>query len=79
MNVAPPFSDKTLVRSTALSLLILILTTVLGPLQAFLETVPLDTGQWLACTGAALPVLVLSEARVLVHHRRSQTPRGAER
>jgi P-type Ca2+ transporter type 2C len=72
-------ADKTLVRSTALSVLILILTTVLGPLQAFLETVPLDTGQWLACTGAALPVLVLSEARVLVHHRRSQTPRGAER
>jgi Ca2+-transporting ATPase len=63
-------SDKTFVRSTALSVLTLILTTVLGPLQAFLGTVALDTGQWLVCVGAALPVLIASEVRVLVRRRR---------
>ena len=64
-------SDKTLVKSTALSVVTLVLTTVLGPLQAFLETVPLDVGQWLVCTAAALLVLVLSEVRVLVRRHRS--------
>ena len=63
-------SDKTFVRSTALSVVTLVLTTVLGPLQAFLGTVALDTGQWLVCVGAALPVLVASELRVLVSRRR---------
>ena len=63
-------SDKTFVRSTALSVLTLILTTVLGPLQAFLGTVALDTRQWLVCVAAALPVLVASEVRVLVRRRR---------
>ena len=63
-------SDKTFVRSTALSVLILVLTTVLGPLQAFLGTVALDTAQWLVCVGAALPVLVASEIRVAVLGRR---------
>ena len=64
-------SDKTFIRSTALSLLTLVLTTVLAPLQAFLGTVPLDTGQWLVCFGAALPVLLASEVRVLVIRRRA--------
>ena len=62
-------ADKTLVRSTAASVTVLVLTTVLGPLQAFLETVALDTGQWLICIGAALPVLIASEIRVLVRKR----------
>ena len=62
-------ADKTLVRSTAASVAVLVLTTVLGPLQAFLETVALDTGQWLICIGAALPVLIASEIRVLVRKR----------
>ena len=63
-------SDKTFIRSTALSIITLVLTTVLGPLQAFLLTVPLDTGQWLVCIGAALPVLLASELRVLVSRRK---------
>ena len=54
-------------------ILILVLTTVLGPLQAFLGTVALDTGQWLVCIGAALPVLLASELRVLVSRRRAAT------
>jgi P-type Ca2+ transporter type 2C len=64
-------SDKTFIRSTALSIITLVLTTVLGPLQAFLGTVPLNTGQWLVCIGAALPVLLASELRVLVSRRRA--------
>ncbi len=64
-------SDKTFIRSTALSIITLVLTTVLGPLQAFLLTVPLDTGQWLVCIGAALPVLLASELRVLVRRRKA--------
>ncbi|WP_345207226.1 cation-transporting P-type ATPase [Fodinibacter luteus] len=67
-------ADKTLVRSTAASVTVLVLTTVLAPLQAFLETVALDTGQWLVCLGAALPVLIASEIRVVVRHRRAPTP-----
>ena len=62
-------SDKTFVRSTALSIITLVLTTVLAPLQAFLGTVALDTQQWLVCIGAALPVLVASELRVLGSRR----------
>ena len=65
-------SDKTFIRATGLSVLTLILTTVLGPLQAFLGTVALDTGQWLVCVAAALPVLVASEVRVLVRRRRGR-------
>ena len=65
-------SDKTLVRSTALTIVTLVLTTVLGPLQTLLETVALDTNEWLVCIGAALPVLVLSEGRALVRRRRRQ-------
>ena len=63
-------SDKTFVRSTALTVVTLVLTTVLGPLQAFLDTVALDTAQWLVCVAAALPVLVASEIRVAVLGRR---------
>ncbi|HEU5240936.1 MAG TPA: HAD-IC family P-type ATPase, partial [Ornithinibacter sp.] len=63
-------SDKTFVRSTALTVVTLVLTTVLGPLQAFLDTVALDTTQWLVCVAAALPVLVASEIRVAVLGRR---------
>ena len=64
-------ADTTLVRSTAASLVVLVLTTVLAPLQAFLDTVTLDPEQWLVCALAALPVLVASEIRVLVRRRRA--------
>jgi Ca2+-transporting ATPase len=64
-------SDRILVRSTAISVVTLILATVFGPLQAFLETVPLDLGQWAVCFGAALPVLVASEVRAALIQRRT--------
>jgi len=64
-------SDKTFIRSTALSIITLVLTTVLGPLQAFLGTIALDTQQWLVCIAASLPVLIASELRVVVSRRRA--------
>ena len=67
-------SDKTLVRSTAATVVTLILTTVFAPLQAFLQTVSLDLGQWLICVAAALPVLLASEIRVIVLRRRTAHP-----
>jgi Ca2+-transporting ATPase len=63
-------TDRMFVRSTLLSIATLILTTTLGPLQAFLETVPLDTTQWLVCIGAALPIIVVAEIRGAVLRRR---------
>ncbi len=45
-----------------------------GPLQTFLQTVPLDLGQWLVCVVAALPVLIASEVRVMVRRRRAAHP-----
>jgi P-type Ca2+ transporter type 2C len=64
-------ADKTLVRCTGATLVTLLLTTVFGPLQSFLETVPLSATQWLICAGAPLLVLVASELRVLVLRRRT--------
>jgi Cation transporting ATPase, C-terminus len=48
------FADKTFIIWTGISILTLILTTVLGPLQTFLKTTSLDRRQWLICTGVAL-------------------------
>ncbi len=64
-------ADKTLVRCTAATVVTLLLTTVFGPLQTFLETVALSTTQWLVCAGAPLLVLAASELRVLVRRRRA--------
>jgi Ca2+-transporting ATPase len=63
------FSDKTFVRMTGVSVLLLILATVLGPLEALLKTTSLDVQQWLICTGVALSVIVASEIRKAVRRR----------
>ena len=57
------FSDRTFGISTGLSVLTIILATVLGPLQRFLETTPLDVQQWLICLCVALSIIVISEIR----------------
>jgi len=64
-------TDRMFVRSTVLTVITLILTTTLGPLQALLETVTLDATQWLVCIGAALPIIVVSEIRGAVLRRRA--------
>jgi Ca2+-transporting ATPase len=63
------FSDKTFVRMTGVSVLLLILSTVLGPLKALLNTTSLDVQQWLICTCVALSVIVVSEIRKAVRRR----------
>ncbi len=67
------FSDRTFVISTGLSVFTIILATVLGPLQKFLDTTSLDVQQWLICLAVALSIIVISEIRK-VFLRRSAGP-----
>ena len=62
-------SDKTFTKATGLSILTLILATVLGPLQAFLDTVGLSVQQWLICLALALTILVVSEIWKAIQRR----------
>ena len=62
-------SDKTFTRATGISILTLILATVLGPLQAFLDTVSLSLQQWLICFALALAILIVSEIWKAVERR----------
>ena len=71
------FSDKTFNIATGVSVLTLILTTVLGPLQQFLETTSLNIQQWAICTGTALSIIVVSEIRKAI--RRRAAAAGADR
>ena len=72
------FSDKTFVRMTGVSILLLILSTVFGPLEALLKTTSLDVQQWLICTCVALSVIVVSEIVKLVRRRTTQETAEAD-
>ena len=65
------FADAKFVIATGVSILTLLLTTVFGPLQAFLKTTSLDVRQWLICLAVALSIVVVSEVRKAVARRRS--------
>jgi Ca2+-transporting ATPase len=69
------FDDRTLNRATLVSVLTLILSTVLGPLQNFLDTVTLSFEQWLICAGLSLVILLVSEIWKAIQRR--GTPAGA--
>jgi Ca2+-transporting ATPase len=56
----------------------LILSTVFGPLQAFLKTTSLDLQQWLICTGVALSVIIASEIRKAIRRRAATEATPAE-
>ena len=62
-------SDKIFIKASGVSILTIILATVLGPLQRFLETTRLDVQQWLICICVALSVLVASEIRKAIRRR----------
>jgi P-type Ca2+ transporter type 2C len=66
------FSDAKFVIATGVSVLTLLLTTVFGPLQAFLKTASLDVRQWLICLAVALSIVVVCEIRKAV--RRHTAP-----
>jgi P-type Ca2+ transporter type 2C len=66
------FADAKFVIATGVSILTLLLTTVFGPLQAFLKTTSLDVRQWLICLAVALSIVVATEVRKAV--RRHTVP-----
>lgn len=66
------FADKPFAVATGLSLASIILATVFGPLQAFLDTTPLSLGQWLVCAAVAASIVVVSEVRKAVSRRRDR-------
>jgi Cation transporting ATPase, C-terminus/YycE-like C-terminal domain len=51
------FSDRPFAISTAVSLVLLIASTVLGIFHTVLRTTTLDLRQWLICAAAALPIV----------------------
>ena len=57
------FSGKTFVITTSASVILLVLSTVLGIFQTVMKTVALDVQQWLICTVVALSVVAVAEIR----------------
>jgi Ca2+-transporting ATPase len=67
----------TQLRRYGFALLALFLVTLLGPLQRIVGTVEMSLGQWAACLGLALALLVIEEVAKAVMRRgehRSQLP-----
>jgi Ca2+-transporting ATPase len=52
------FSDKPFLISTAVSVVLLVLSTVLGIFQTVLKTTGLDVGRWLICMAVALSIVM---------------------
>ena len=65
------FADAKFVIATGVSILTLLLSTVFGPLQAFLKTTSLDVRQWLICLAVALSIVVVTEVRKALVRRRT--------
>jgi Ca2+-transporting ATPase len=63
------FSDRTFVLTAAVSLLLVVLATILGPCQMILKTTELDEDQWFLCGAVALSIVVVSEIRKAVLRR----------
>ena len=69
------FSDAKFVIATGVSIVTLLLTTVFGPLEAFLKTTPLDVRQWLICLAVSTSIVVVTEIRKAVRRgRAANTP-----
>jgi Ca2+-transporting ATPase len=62
--------DRRFLTTSGLSVLAIVLSTETGLLQRVLGTVGLDLGQWLVCAVAAVPVIVLTEARKAILRRK---------
>jgi Ca2+-transporting ATPase len=67
------FSDRTFIITTGVSLFLLVMCTLLRPVQAILQTSTLDIRQWLICAAVALSVIAAAEARKAVRQRRLLT------
>ncbi len=68
------FSDRTFNLTASLSFLLLVVSTVLAPIQVILRTTTLHVGQWLICTAVALSVVAVAEIRKAVRRRTSLLP-----
>ncbi len=63
------FADKPLLIAVGASLVTIVLTTTLTPLQRLLDTRELEIDQWVTCIGMAFIVVVISELRKLLIRR----------
>jgi Ca2+-transporting ATPase len=63
------FSDRTFVITTSGSLILLVLSTVLGIFHTVVKTVRLDARQWLICIAVALSIVVATEISKAVLRR----------
>ena len=63
------FSDKTFVRTTSASFVLLVASTVLGIFHTVMKTTTLHVQQWLICTVVALSVVAAAEIRKAVLRR----------
>ena len=68
------FSDRTFARTTGVSFVLLVLSTVLGIFHTVMKTATLGVPQWLICTAVALPVVVAAEIRKAVLRRTAAAP-----
>ncbi|HZC63821.1 MAG TPA: cation-translocating P-type ATPase C-terminal domain-containing protein [Streptosporangiaceae bacterium] len=63
------FSDKTFLITTSVSLVLLVLSTVLGIFHTVMKTTRLDVRQWLICTAVALAIVAAAEIRKALRRR----------
>ena len=63
------FSDKRFHTMTAVSLLLLVMSTVLFPFHSILKTTSLDAREWLLCAAAAVPIIAAAEIRKAMRRR----------
>jgi Ca2+-transporting ATPase len=68
------FSGKTFARTTGVSFVLLVLSTVLGIFHTVMKTATLGVPQWLICIAVALPVVVAAEFRKAVLRRTAAPP-----
>jgi Ca2+-transporting ATPase len=57
------FADRTCIVTTAASLFLLVMATVLPLCHAILKTTALDVDQWLLCAAVALSIIAVTEIR----------------
>jgi Ca2+-transporting ATPase len=67
-----------LLKAAGLSVVAILLATELGILQRLLDTVSLTVDQWVLCIVASLLVLVVAEAKKLLHIDTDDQPAGVE-
>jgi P-type Ca2+ transporter type 2C len=69
--------NPTLLKTTALSVVAIVLATELGVLQRLLGTVSLTADQWIICIVVALSIVVVAEVKKALHIRTSEVPVSA--